>query len=64
MKDVLLRVHPEAWQALQSEIGRLREMVEAARQFVARHPALTDADRAEFEAFLKVPDAIRIAMSN
>lgn len=40
------------------------DQIESCRQFAARHPALTDVDRAEFEAFLKVPDAIRVGMSD
>jgi hypothetical protein len=36
--------------------------VQAAREFVLRHPRLTETDRAEFEAFLKVPAAF-VALS-
>ncbi|NTF23538.1 hypothetical protein G6L37_34775 [Agrobacterium rubi] len=42
----------------------LSQQIEAARQFVERHPALTAVDVAEFEAFLKVPAAIEMAMSS
>lgn len=56
---------------MDAEIERLRvglvrtdDRIEACRQFIARHPALTDVDRAEFEAFLKVPDAMRFGMTN
>jgi len=37
-------------------------MVEAAREFVKRHPALTLIDLAEFEGFLKIPAMMEAAM--
>lgn len=45
-------------QAAEAREAKAGEKIEAAREFVKRHPALTLIDLAEFEAFLKVPDAI------
>lgn len=36
---------------------RLAAQVEAAREFVKRHPALTPVDLAEFETFMRFPSA-------
>jgi hypothetical protein len=36
----------------------LSDQIEAAREFVKRHPKLSLIDLAEFEAFLKVPAAM------
>ena len=44
----------EAADALAAQDAQLN----AAREFVLRHPMLGDADLAEFEAFLKVPAAL------
>jgi hypothetical protein len=47
----------EKWAAV--EIARLNDQIRGAREFVLRHPSLTETDRAEFEAFLKVGAATR-----
>jgi hypothetical protein len=38
-----------------STLRGLEQQIEAAREFVKRHPALTLIDLAEFEGFLKIP---------
>lgn len=43
-------------------VPALEQQIEAAREFVKRHPALTLIDLAEFEAFLKVPAAMEAAL--
>jgi hypothetical protein len=40
----------------------MREELNAAREFVKRHPALTLIDLAEFEMFLKIPAVIDAAL--
>ena len=42
----------------------LEEQLNAAREFVLRHPMLDEEDIAEFEAFIKMPAAIKNAMSS
>jgi hypothetical protein len=47
-----------------SEITSLRYEIDAAREFVKRHPSLSLIDLAEFEAFLKVPGAFLAITEN
>lgn len=39
------------------EVVSLADQVEAAREYVKRHPALTPVDLAEFETFMRFPKA-------
>lgn len=39
------------------DMERLAAQVQAAREFVKRHPALTPIDLAEFETFMRFPKA-------
>ena len=48
--------------ALSAEVERQADQINAAREFVKRHPALTLIDLAEFEAFLKLPAAYDAAL--
>ena len=50
---------PTVWQ-----VESLEQQIEAAREFVKRHPALTLIDLAEFEAFLKVPAAMEAVLAS
>lgn len=45
----------------EAEVKRLRDRELSAYEFVKRHPSLTIIDLAEFEAFLKVPEALASA---
>ena len=60
MTDAEQAVH---WKASRDRMAaqnvELGEKVDAAREFVKRHPSLTLVDLAEFEAFLRVPAALR-----
>lgn len=47
----------------EANLAGLKQQIEAAREFVKRHPALTLIDLAEFEAFLKVPAAMEAALA-
>lgn len=47
----------------QTHVKALEQQIEAAREFVKRHPALTLIDLAEFEAFLMVPAAMEAALA-
>ncbi len=40
-----------------AEMERLSDKLDAAQQFIKRHPALSETDRAEFRAFLAFPAA-------
>jgi len=52
--SALSQSHPIDERAVEA----LREQIEAAREFVKRHPSLSLIDLAEFEAFLKIPAAL------
>lgn len=39
------------------DVDRLAAQVQAAREFVKRHPALTPVDLVEFETFMRFPKA-------
>ncbi|TPM39329.1 hypothetical protein FJ951_26840 [Mesorhizobium sp. B2-2-3] len=45
-------------------VKALHDQIDAAREFVKRHPALNLIDLAEFEAFLKVPAALAAALAS
>lgn len=63
--DFLLTDLDEAASAilsLQKENEEASAKLDAAREFVQRHPALSLLDIAEFEAFLTVPKAMTAAM--
>lgn len=48
----------ERAEAAEAAVEMLRSREVSAREFVKRHPALSEADRAEFEAYLKLSDAL------
>lgn len=52
-----------AYEANQKVIEALKDELDAAREFVIRHPALSLIDLAEFRLFLKVPAAIDAAFA-
>lgn len=39
------------------DVQRLTDQVQAAREYVKRHPALTPVDLVEFETFMRFPKA-------
>lgn len=47
-----------------SEVVSLADQVEAAREYVKRHPALTPIDLAEFETFMRFPKAFTKLVSH
>lgn len=46
------------------EAVSLADQVEAAREYVKRHPALTPVDLAEFETFMRFPKAFTKLVSH
>lgn len=46
------------------EVVSLADQVEAAREYVKRHPALTPVDLAEFETFMRFPKAFTKLVSH
>jgi len=62
--DIKISLAATEIKALRRENQELRAQIDAAREFVNRHPALSIIDIAEFEAFLKVPAIMEKAMSD
>lgn len=66
-----LRTKAEYWRLIAERMGReiiddnhsfvisLQEQINAAREFVKRHPSLSLIDLAEFEAFLKISELLQ-----